>query len=694
VPPPPSPPISTTCPPVCPIPVDVHVDVDYKDPPLPPPPPPLPPPPDPGIPKALFDTLSWGDPNNACVLAGQVIGIYHTGSAIPDKSKEFKESYISAAYRGITGIVNGAVDYVFSGFDPAVAAESFKSHARRTGDILGGYVGVAGMFRDLPAAAFRDREAAWEIGQRIGSAIKSADASGFPVDYSLQSLTYLYQWSNPQYIPDVSSINAMYASQYIDEEQWACGIKANGFYPEWQRPLVGMMAPTLTPDEIVRLIMREGIAPAQLENEIKRARFRDSDRLALWQTLAKYVPGPSDLVRFMVRDVFDPDVVKDYNLDKDFELKFFGKLGTPEYGKAVAWAKAQGMDESQFKSYWRAHWDIPSNTALYEMLHRLRPDRPEYQQAITTHELWEVGGKIGAEPFVPPVVTRATVKRAIEVNDMSPTWVEPLLDISYNPITRTDAARAHEIGVFNDEQLYHAIRDTGSNDRDAKTLVTYYKQLRDRRIASNTGTWTIRKITKYYKDGGISEVEARNLLRPLLTDPNQINRVIQGADSEIKADTMLRWIKVYRRAYFTGELGVAATTQALLTLGVDQQRVNSLTEQWLSDKMGRYREATVRQLMEWAVNNLISVNDLEARLTTLGYSKIDADRIVYTAAYRQDKLVKAEIDKVIKDAEKRFKDKQMAEKATLKELQDRYKSLQKEQERIQKEMDKRKPSET
>lgn len=523
------------------------------------------------------------------------------------------------------------------------------------------------------------------LGIVIASAANVERYSMFPATYLAQQELYLFQSYFPQYIPSPAELNAQVLSGQIDVETWECLQKAHGNIPQMHWKTVRAQQTRPNVHETIDL-WRRGYFDAigGPDTQLQQLGIIDPIYADQFKVLSQFIPGPSDLVRFMVRDVFDPNVVEKYDLDKDFELKFYGPGGAALPGPAAQWARAQGMTEVQFRQFWRAHWDIPSNTALYEMQSRLRPDRPEYQQWIAAYDAWLNGGQFGDAPPQPPVVFPADVQRAIEVNDMSPGWVKPLMEIAYVPLTRTDAVRAYEIGVLDDADLYHVMRDNRYNDHDASTLVTFYRQQRQRRVSNASGVWSIRKVLNSYRAGEINRATASDLLAPLMYNPQHITNALDGVDREVEALVVKQRLKALRRGFFVGEFSVADVKQQMALIPLDLPRIVQLIEIWIADRDGRFKEASIRQLREWAVNNIITIDEYFTRLKRLGYNTADANRIIYSSAkYSFDKSQR-EYKQTVRELYAEYKDVKAARKASKDALEKRLKEMEKEQERIQK----------
>lgn len=129
------------------------------------------------------------------------------------------------------------------------------------------------------------------------------------------------------------------------------------------------------------------------------------------------IPGPGDLTRFQLREVFDPERRAVLLGDDDISpfIAFMAQRGFPRY-----WAESQ----------WAAHWILPSTTQLNEMVHR---------------------GTISDEEW----------RRQVRFNDFVPEAIPWLEDIIYSPFTRVDARRMADIGLLDDADLIQAYADIG-----------------------------------------------------------------------------------------------------------------------------------------------------------------------------------------------------------------------------------------
>jgi hypothetical protein len=145
------------------------------------------------------------------------------------------------------------------------------------------------------------------------------------------------------------------------------------------------------------------------------------------------VPGVSDLIRFMVRDTLNPNIVQKFGYDE-------------EYPAAIeTWLRAQGMgyklsehplgqgwgDETWGKLYWRAHWVLPSPTQAQDMMVLLRPNRAQRLSQDLARVLGNPGGI-----WNDIAVTPAEAADLLKIADYPPYWRGRLLALAYRPMTQ------------------------------------------------------------------------------------------------------------------------------------------------------------------------------------------------------------------------------------------------------------------
>jgi hypothetical protein len=537
-----------------------------------------------------------------------------------------------------------------------------------------------------------DKAAAWGLGGKLSQAARAQSKLSVPALYLAQNDTYLFQAANPQYIPDPAALNRAYLANAISLTQWECLTRSHGFHTEpayWNiaaesnRPIVS---------DLVSLYLRGSLTLDQLRQRCREMGVLNTGHVSEWLRLREYVPGPSDLVRFMVRDAADPAVVEEGNLSKDFETKFYGPGGRDNPGPMAKWALAQGMDESQFRFYWHSHWEYPSNTALYEMVHRLRPDRPEVSDYRRRLQEWEDAGKPGEPPAKPLIVAIPDARRVLEINDMAPRWVDPLLAISYHPITRTDAIDAYMSGAYSADDLYHAMRDNGYDDENARRLVRIQSAKLNRRLSNATGVLTARKVISAYKEGVIDRMTADARLSLTIVDQGQRTQLLSSADEEVAFQGRRSRLNYWRRGYFTGNLSADQVAAEMEAAGMAQSRTGDLIAQWEFERKGRFREPAVRLILKWSQLGIITPADAYTRVRNLGYSDIDAQRIVYTGIVDRVTYVRGEMKKAEKELKDRFNAKAKLSKETQEELEKRLEQIEEIRKKIEAELKDRIPT--
>ena len=321
----------------------------------------------------------------------------------------------------------------------------------------------------------------------------------------------------------------------------------------------------------------------------------------LFYKATEAVPTVSDIVRFMVRDADDKGVAEKYFTDDKFGDKYSDQL--------KAWARSQGITDEVMKYYWRSHWDIPSNTALFEMYHRLRPKR--------------AAGDV--DPKV--VTTEQDIADALVVNDMLPFWAKRMLAISFRPLTRTDAQRAYFIDAITEAELFDVYMDLGYKSDDARRLVNFTNQLKKKRAQAAGSAEKPATTLKYFRNYIIGRQEAFNRLQAGGLSEAQSNEALNIAETQRKNESTLVCLKGIKAAFKKMALDDFSVRDKILSLGIPPENVEPIVAQWKCERSSKPKYLTAAQACKLRKEDMISEEEYKRRLGALGYDEMEAELI-------------------------------------------------------------------
>jgi len=325
--------------------------------------------------------------------------------------------------------------------------------------------------------------------------------------------------------------------------------------------------------------------------------------------------GAPDYIRFAVRDVYNVAVRAANKLDQDFPEIVGAKL------------RMLGYSPQDAKDAWAAHWELPSPTQVFEMLHR---------------------GKLPAG---------ITVEQYLASADYAPAWRKALSDISYNPITRTDAKRMYKLRGDFDELVRH-FKDNGYNDADANDLAEFTRQdvnLEGNNERRNLSSGLKNAVLAMYKGRTISADETRDVLRQLTYTDETIEQFILEADffriQDEKADIAGALKAAYVKALRTRDDTVALLQQA----GWNGQPLDDLMGTWdllraateLQPQQAASRDLTKAELVAAYKDEIITAEQLTDGIAQLGYDENETNVIVQLAYSAKHKAERNDLIEVV-----------------------------------------------
>lgn len=479
---------------------------------------------------------------------------------------------------------------------------------------------VSSIINGVAADTVTNKVAAAKIGSLLATASRVETITGFPLTYLMTPTQYLYQYANPQYIPGQNDLDRMFAANRMSDSQWECYTKAHGNLPDMHREARDAGATRPNINDLVTLY-RRGIVTSvdSLAKRMRENGVLQRGHVEEYVALSDWLPGPPDLIRYMVRDVFDEDTVRKFGLDDQFKDKYTAD--------ANALGFKVGLSDKTARLEWMSHWKVPSDTSLYTMVQRLYEDRFEVRRWDT------IAATIGVEAAErqlgprPPVFSETDLRYALKVNDNLPTFVDSLVAIQYRPVTNTDASRMFDLGLIGTEEFVDRVRQNGYTLENATLIANYYTAERARKTATATGVWTPRKIAGAYKEGLIDRVRADQLLGEIVLDEALRAKTLDRMEVEADVDTRRRVLRANKKLYLYGVIDETELRARMANIGITQAAEDRIVLEWNSDRAGRSREPRVAMLCDWRDRGMITPDEHMERLIRLGYTVDDATRI-------------------------------------------------------------------
>jgi len=449
---------------------------------------------------------------------------------------------------------------------------------------------------------------------------------GAAIEPAMVTLQNQQNFLCPTGMPSPTEAATAYLGNTINEDTARCWIRASGMQDRLYDRVIRAGRAKLNPTQIVALARRGAIAEADVPGRLRDLGYIDpTDAPELWE-LGKALPGPADVVRFMVRDVDDPAIVGQFGLDDEFNAKF--------RGLTQGYAKAAGIDEDLMRRYWRSHWSIPGPSQLLEMYHRLRNDP-------------DVAGKR---------VDLDTVKTALQQQDILPYWIPRLLEVSFRPLRLVDVRRAFFDGSIGLDEVRKAYEAGGYSDENADILT---RHLLKQKILTLQNS----KPIKAYSVGMITAAELATQLGELGFDRDQIQYGIGLARHEMSKAKRKACSQGVKKRLMRGEFNAQDAKERLLDLGLDLDQAEWLAEGWACERASRGKEFSGAQLCTMYDRGLISGPEFIRRLEQVGWSRDDAVRLFTVCAQDLDRARRLADIKASREREKELeKARRQAEK--------------------------------
>lgn len=390
-------------------------------------------------------------------------------------------------------------------------------------------------------------------------------------------------WPN-RYPPAIDAVD-LRRKGYIDGETYVKYMEAEGFDSHLATKIWLSQKVILGAEELLVLHWRGELSEEAYLAEMAKNGYREETAKNFLKTRLFY-PSPSDLVSWQAKEVFEPDAIEKYQLDDEFEL-----INKEAFYKA-------GMNDEQILNYWRAHWQHPSLTMIYELLHR---------GLLTAEDVYEY-------------------YRLVEI---PPYWREKLTAVSYLPYTRVDTRRMYAFGVLDREGVKRSYLDQGYDEEKAENLTEF--TVLEATNEDKELTRTI--IEKGYTTGILSAEEAATQLIEIGYDLAETALILALKEYDIQSSIIDDKVATIKTQYRRGLVSQEQAIEKLDALNLNATYRDKVIAEIQREKTTEYQLPTKADLVRFLDLGLIDLTQFAEYLERLGYRKEDIK--LYVESYKQ-----------------------------------------------------------
>lgn len=332
------------------------------------------------------------------------------------------------------------------------------------------------------------------------------------------------------------------------------------------------------PAELVALWRREEISDGIFDRELHKLGWSD-DSIANLQKLAFDVPSGQDVIRFVVREVFNPGLRSQLGLDVDFP------------SDSIDAFKAAGLDEDRARNEWAAHWVLPGTALAFEMMHRGFIDEDD-------------------------------VRLILRANDVLPLFVDPIIAAAFNPLTRVDIRRMHAVGLLDEVQLVRSYQDVGFSPETAGLMAEFtilFNEAPDEEEAKETRDLTRAQIVAFMRADLFDEETAAQQLVDIGFSPDNASAIIQVELVAQLQKQRAAEIKVVRNRFQNGAIDFNEAVTELDALDLTARERDLLLTEMEAERLSQIKLATRGELDRFFRENIITRTEYMGELEALGY---------------------------------------------------------------------------
>ena len=392
----------------------------------------------------------------------------------------------------------------------------------------------------------------------------------------------------PNVNPQIAELADMRWKGLISEDEYYIKCSEFGYDEITSNDLFITSQTLLTIHDYIALWRRGEIEENEVDNYLRKTHLTPLE-IELAKTVTLFFPAVPDLIRFAVREVYTPEVIDQFGAMEDLPAKYLSEA-----------AKA-GLTQEHAKNFWAAHWELPSVRMGYEMLHRR-------------------------------IITDDQLKLLMRALDIMPFWRDPLIKLSYNPLTRVDVRRMYRLGVLDEEDVRNAYLDVGYSEENADRMLEFTVAYEADEMTGITragviaaykkGIITIQQLQSYLQDFGYSESVVDFWL-----SISEHDKVM--ADTDALVDEI-------RNRYRAGMLTIEQVQTELNKHDLPAVYIGEIVSGLKLKESEKVKLPTKADLENWIELQLIDELEYFKRMSMLGYTQEDIEIYLSKIAHERD----------------------------------------------------------
>ena len=420
------------------------------------------------------------------------------------------------------------------------------------------------------------------IGSQLSGAFNTRVAQLTNAQYELRQL-------------DENTIVLSFIRNLITYDEAINRLKEIGHKPPDAELILKQAFPKFNVDELLKLAHLGKIDASTLQNRMRELGFNEIDAI-LQGYLKQPRPGINDLIQFAVKEVYSPETYNKFGQYLEFPKDFAEQ------------SKLLGLDEQFAKQYWAAHWDLPSPTMGYDMLHR-------------------------------GIINQEDLKALLKALDVMPFWRDKLIQLSYNIVARVDTRRLYAYGIWDKNKVYQNYLHEGYSPEDANSLTQFtiqYDDEQDNKHKSKLQTAAHNVYIKSFKYGLIDRQTALNKIVALGYKENDIKLELDLEQYENYVDShkpkkenhVSKIVSISLDGYRKRAVSRQTLLDTLTQNGYTQGEANTEIDFIDREIDIVFKENIVKEIQKLYFESLYDDNAVLTRLTSLGFSNSEILKII------------------------------------------------------------------